>query len=89
MRKKPETVKMTKEDREYFANGMKTANPVELLAVIAFVEDHKDRMDQADLKFIHSHMGRRAEKLLRNVVENFSFEDKPDTTEEDDIWEIK
>lgn len=87
MRKKPETVKMTKEDREYFETGIKTANPVELLTVIAFVEDHKDRMAPADLKFIHSRIGRRAERLLRNVVENLSFEDKPDTGGKD-TWEI-
>lgn len=82
-----ETMKMTKEDREKFASGIRTANPAELLAVIAFVEGHKDRMDPADLKFIHSRMGRRAERLLRNVVENLSFEDKP-ATRGGDTWEI-
>lgn len=67
---------MTKADRAHFAEGMKTATPRELLTAIAFVKEHEDRIDEADLKFMHSHMGRRAERLLRNVVENFSFEDR-------------
>lgn len=76
-----EKVKMNKEDREKFATGMKTASPMELLEVAAFIDDFKEKMDPADLKFIHSHMGRRAERLLRNVVENYSFADKPERRE--------
>lgn len=70
---------MTKEDRAYFAAGMKTANPIEFLVVVAFVKENEAIFNKADLKFMHSHMGRRAERLLRNVIENFSYEDKPDT----------
>lgn len=79
MSQKTEKIKMTKEDRAYFAAGMKTANPIEFLVAAAFVKDNEAVFDKADLKFMHSHMGRRAERLLRNVVNNFSFEDKPDT----------
>ena len=40
-----------------------------------FIEDHKEKFTDKDLKFMCSHIGRRVEKLLRNVVKNFSFED--------------
>lgn len=73
-----EKVKMNKEDREKFATGMKTASPMELLEAAAFIDAFKEKMDPADLKFMHSHMGRRVERLLRNVVEDYSFADKPE-----------
>lgn len=76
-----EKVKMNKEDREKFAAGMKTASAMELLEVAAFIDAFKEKMNPADLKFMHSHMGRRAERLLRNVVENYSFADKPERRE--------
>lgn len=79
-------VKMTKEDRERFATEIKRATPVELLTVIDFVKMNEKRIDTADLKFMHSHTGRRGERLLRNVVNNFSFEDKLDTTGGQELW---
>lgn len=73
-------IKMTKEDREYFAKGMKTANPIELLIVTDFIREAEDAFSKEDIKFMRSCAGRRAERLLKNAVNNFSFEDKPDTT---------
>ena len=68
-------VKMSKEDREYFAAGVKTANPLELLAAWEFVTAMKKNLCKLDYKFMVSHLGQRSERLLRNVVENGSFED--------------
>nr|WP_302226466.1 hypothetical protein [uncultured Marvinbryantia sp.] len=68
-------VKMSKEDREYFAAGVKTANPLELLAAWEFVTAMKKNICKLDYKFMVSHLGQRSERLLRNVVENGSFED--------------
>ena len=56
--------KMNKEDREKFATGMKTASPMELLEVAAFIDAFKEKMDPADLKFMHSHMGRRGGTVI-------------------------
>lgn len=38
-----EKVKMSKEDREKFATGMKTASPIELLEVAAFIDAFKEK----------------------------------------------
>lgn len=69
-------VKMSKADRDYFAAGVKTANPLELLTVWEFVTSMKENFCKADYKFMVSRLGKRSERLLRNVVENGSFEDK-------------
>lgn len=68
-------VKMSKEDRDYFVAGVKTANPLELLAAWEFVTAMKKNICKTDYKFMVSHLGQRSERLLRNVVENGSFED--------------
>ena len=69
-------VTLSKEDKSKFASEILIAKPDELLQVIAFIEAYKQKFTEKDLKFMHSHIGRRAEKLLRNVVKNFSFEDE-------------
>ena len=71
--------KMTKFERDYFAAGVKTANAAELLAAWELVTLLKPDFDKSDYKFMVSHLGRRSERLLRNVVENGSFEDKKKT----------
>lgn len=43
-------VKMSKEDRDYFAAGVKTANPLELLAAWEFVTAMKKDFCKADQK---------------------------------------
>lgn len=68
-------VKLTKEDKEKFAEAAKTADPIEWLEIAHFLEDQKEKFTQSDWKFMWSHLGRRGEKLLKNVVRNFSFED--------------
>jgi len=68
-------VKLTKEDKERFAEASKTANPVEWLTIAGFLEEHKDRIPKEDWKFMWSQLGRRGARLLKNVVRNFSFED--------------
>ena len=74
--------KLTKEDKEKFAREAKTLDPLEFLALSRFINDYKARFTKADLKFLNSHLGRRAERLLRNVVENFSFDDRPERKED-------
>ena len=68
-------VNLSKEDKEKFSSEIQKAKPDELLLVIDFIQDHNEKFTDKDLKFMHSHIGRRAERLLRNVVKNFSFED--------------
>ena len=75
MLKPVERVTLTAEDRQKFKAGCKTADPAELLTVAAFVEDHADRFTEKDLRFMRSQIGQRCERLLRNVVKNFSFND--------------
>lgn len=77
---KENKIKMTKQDRKYFEEGMKKATPNELLFATDFIGEIAEKFTKEDLKFMRSCAGRRAERLLKNVVENFSFEDKPDTT---------
>ena len=80
--KEPGKVKLTKEDKEKFAREAKTLNPLEFLALSRFINDYKDGFTKADMKFFNSQLGRRAERLLRNVVENFSFDDRPERKED-------
>lgn len=75
MLKPVERVALTAEDRQKFKAGCKTANPAELLTIAAFVEDHAARFTEKDLRFMRSQIGQRCERLLRNVVKNFSFDD--------------
>lgn len=80
-------VKMSKEDRNYFAAGAKNANPLELLVIWGFVTEMKEEFSKDDYKFMVSQLGRRSERLLRNVVENGSFEDKQNKAGGNEIWE--
>lgn len=68
-------VKLTKEDKEKFAEAAKTADPIEWLEIAHFLDDQKEKFSIADWKFMWSHLGRRGEKLLKNVARNFSFKD--------------
>ena len=80
--KEPGKVKLTKEDKEKFAREAKTLDPLEFLALSRFINDYKARFTKADLKLLNSHLGRRADRLLRNVVENFSLDDRPERKED-------
>lgn len=62
-------VRLSPEDRIRFSTEIKTASPVELLTVVSFLEEFKQKFSPEDLRFMYSHMGRRAERLLRNVVQ--------------------
>lgn len=75
MLKHVERVTLTAEDKKAFKEGCRTANPAEILTVAAFVNDNADRFAEKDLRFMRSQIGRRCERLLRNVVKNFSFDD--------------
>lgn len=66
-------VKLTPEDKRIFKAEIKKANPIEVLIVAEFIEAAP--LSAKDKKFCISCIGKRCEKLLRNVVENFSFED--------------
>lgn len=62
-------VHLSREDKTRFATEIKTASPEELLTVISFLEDFKKRFTSEDLRFMNSQLGRRAERLLRNVAQ--------------------
>lgn len=62
-------VHLSREDKARFSAEIKAATPEELLMVISFLEDFKKMFSPEDLRFMNSHIGRRAERLLRNVVE--------------------
>ena len=71
-----ERVPLTAEDKQKFKESCKTANPIEILTVAAFVEEHAKRFEEKDLRFMKSQIGQRCERLLRNVTKNYSFEDQ-------------
>ncbi|MFR5844227.1 MAG: hypothetical protein ACLUEU_00080 [Oscillospiraceae bacterium] len=62
-------VRLSRDDKTRFATEIKTASPEELLTVVSFLEDFKERFTPGDLRFMNSHLGRRAERLLRNVAQ--------------------
>lgn len=41
-------VKLTKEDKEKFAEAAKTADPIEWLGIAHFLEDQKEKFTQSD-----------------------------------------
>ena len=61
-------IHLTKEDKKKFAEGIKTANAIEFLIIKDIIAECENKLTAQDLKFIHSHLGRRAERLLRNVL---------------------
>lgn len=63
-----ERIHLTKEDRKQFAEGIKTVNAIQFLIIKDIIAECEDRLTAQDLKFIHSHLGRRAERLLKNVL---------------------
>ncbi len=67
-------IKLTPEDRKKFQEGCKTMNPAEILALAEFI-GRSGLFTDKDLRFMKSCIGKRCERLLRNVVKNFSFDD--------------
>jgi hypothetical protein len=67
-------IKLTPEDKAQFKAAMRSASPVEVLAMAAFI-DGCPRFSAADMQFMRSCIGKRCERLLRNVVKNHSFDD--------------
>lgn len=63
-----EKVCLSQEDKERFSSEIKTASPVDFLIVADFLQEHKERFTAADWKFMSSHMGRRAVRLLKNAA---------------------
>lgn len=63
-----ERIHLTKEDKKNFAEGIKTVNAIEFLVIRDIIAECENNLTAQDLKFIHSHLGRRAERLLRNVL---------------------
>ena len=47
---------------------IETLDPLEFLALSRFIDDYKARFTKADLKFLNSHLGRRAERLLSGLA---------------------
>lgn len=72
----PAPIKLTPEDKKKFQEGCKTMNPAEILELSNFMERRSGMFTEKDLRFMRSCIGRRCERLLRNVVQNFSFDDE-------------
>lgn len=66
---------LTPEDKKKFKEGARTLKPVELLAVVEFVDATAERFTKEDLRFMHSCLGKRAERLLRNAGTKFTWDD--------------
>ncbi len=60
-------VEMTKEDREYFKNGVKTLCGTELILATKVINDPdiKKMFTQGDLDFMNKELGRRAGRYLQ------------------------
>lgn len=71
----PAPIKLTPEDRKKFQEGCKSMNPAEILALSDFIERSR-RFTEKDLRFMWSCIGKRCEKMLRNAVQRFSFDDE-------------
>lgn len=65
---KGKRIKLSAEDKSRFSNEIKTASPVELLTVVRFLEEYGAAFSGSDLRFMKSHTGKRAERLLKNVA---------------------
>lgn len=72
----PAPIRLTPEDKKKFQEACKTMNPVETLELSNFIERRNGMFTEKDLRFMRSCIGRRCERLLRNAVQNFSFDDK-------------
>lgn len=68
-------VMLTPEDKTKFAAEAKKLSAPDFIQATMELDAIKDRFTAEDWKFICSHLGRRAERLLRNVAKNFSFDD--------------
>lgn len=69
-------IKLTQEDRKKFQEGLKTMKPAEILELMNLVDNWSGLFTNKDLRFMKSCIGKRCERLLRNAVKNFSFDDK-------------
>ena len=65
-----EPVRLSAESRRKFKEAVRTANPVEILTVIRFVETYAHRFTKDDLRFMNSCIGRRCNKLIYNLPRN-------------------
>lgn len=68
-------IKLSAEDKSKFREEIKKANPIEILKVKAFIDTYKTKFDKEDIKFMISCIGKRCDKLLKNVVNNINFND--------------
>lgn len=68
-------VTLTPEDKKKFAAEAKKLSAPDFIQATMELDAIKDRFTAEDWKFICSHLGRRAERLLRNVAKNFSLDD--------------
>lgn len=66
---------LTPEDKKKFAAEAKKLSAPDFIQATMELDAIKDRFTAEDWKFICSRLGRRAERLLRNVAKNFSFDD--------------
>ena len=66
---------LTPEDKKKFAAEAKKLSAPDFIQATMELDAIKGRFTAEDWKFICSHLGRRAERLLRNVAKNFSFDD--------------
>lgn len=69
-------VALTEADKKKFAEETKKLTAPEFVQLTHELEAIKERFSKEDWRYMTSHLGRRAERLLRNAVKNFSFEDR-------------
>ena len=79
-------VNLTDEDKKKFKSEIRNCNPVEVLAVSKFIESSP--LQLSDKKFCFGHIGKRCERLLRNVAEYQSWEGGEERMKEDCIKNI-
>jgi hypothetical protein len=64
-------IKLTPEDRRLFKAETAKAEPAEVMAVHDFIKGSP--LSAADKKFCYAHIGKRCEKLLKNVVKHIKW----------------
>lgn len=70
-------VEMTKEDRGYFKNGVKTLCGTELILATKVINDPdiKKMFTQGDLDFMNKELGRRAGAIFAGILRGFKKKD--------------
>lgn len=61
-------IPMSKEDREYFKNGVKTLCGTEVLTAARFIEQMKSRFTKSDYDFMKQELSRQAWAIWAKLI---------------------